>query len=91
MFESLDRACFQGQKEPYPAVFNLMGFLTNVSECFNNAKGFVVAPKPGVLLTLVQLQDDVFFSCEITVAEWCAASASFAAWLLDEERAHAAG
>ena len=91
-FQLLDRACFQGEVEPYPAAFDLMGFLTNVSECFDDAKGFVVSPRPGVLVTLVHdLQDDTFFSTEIAVPDWCAASASFAAWLFNEERAHAAG
>jgi hypothetical protein len=91
-FQVLDRACFRGQDEPYPVAFDLMGFLTNVSECFDDAKGFVVSPRPGVLLTLVQsLKDDAIVSCEVTVADWCSASASFAAWLFNEERAHAAG
>ncbi len=92
MFGTLDRACFEGQDELYPAAFDLMGFLTNVSECFDDTKGFVVSPRPGVLLTLVQtLQDETFFASEISVADWCSASTSFAAWLFNEERAHAAG
>ena len=92
LFETLDRACFQGQNEAYPVAFDLMGFLTNVSECFNNVKGFVVAPRPGVLLALVQLQaSGKLISSEITVAQWSTAAASFAAWVLQQERARGAG
>jgi hypothetical protein len=88
VFEKLDRACFQGQDAPYPAVFDLMGFLTNVSECFDNVKGFVVAPREGVLLILAQLQPSGrLVSHEVTIAQLAAASAPFAAWLLEQELA----
>ena len=91
IFEMLDRALFQGQDEPYPPVFDLMGFLTNVSECFDNVKGFVAAPRAGILLVLAQLQPSGrLISHEIAVAQWAAASASFAAWLHEQERTHGA-
>ncbi len=91
IFETLDRACFQGQDEPYPPVFDLTSFLTNISECFDSVKGFVVAPREGIFLVLVQLQPSGrLVSRELTIAQWSAASASFAAWLHEQERVHGA-
>jgi hypothetical protein len=91
IFETLDRARFHGQDEPYPPVFDLMGFLTNISECFDNVKGFVAAPREGTLLVLAQLQPSgMLISHEVAVAQWAATSASFAAWLHEQERTHGA-
>jgi hypothetical protein len=91
IFQKLDRACFRGQEEPYPSAFDLMGFLTNVSECFNNIKGFVGAPSPGVLKAILQLQPSgILAAHEIAVAQWSSAAASFAVWLTNQEGTHGA-
>ena len=86
LFELLDGALFLGEINVFPEQFHRMSFLTNVSECLDGLKGFLVSPEPGLLKALVRVQaTQKLVSAQFSVHELCSAASGFEKWVQKHE------
>jgi hypothetical protein len=81
-FKLLNDALYISGIPAPPDAFHRMDFLTNVSEAFNNVKGFLFAPVGEELHALLQLPEAATVHHKvIRLSEFRAANSGFAAWV----------
>lgn len=87
LFQMLDEAMFLGDGEPELKECHGTIFLTNVSEAFDQIKGFALSPSPNEILVLLRLgEGGPFVHHNIPYTEFCSVSAAFARWIGEQER-----